>query len=82
MLQRKSQIQALERAQPVFPMDLGQPERRTGNYLQYTPAGACTGRWPRSSAHLRGETVRPESRTENVGQNMKSWVWILTWLAA
>lgn len=31
----KSQIQALERAQPILPMDLGQPERRTGNYLRH-----------------------------------------------
>jgi transposase len=31
----KSQIQALERAQPVLPMDLGQPERRTHNYLRH-----------------------------------------------
>lgn len=31
----KSQIQALERAQPVLPMDLGQPERRTGNYVRH-----------------------------------------------
>lgn len=31
----KTQIQALERAQPVLPMDLGQPERRTGNYLRH-----------------------------------------------
>ena len=31
----KSQIQALERAQPVLPMDLGQPERQTGNYLRH-----------------------------------------------
>lgn len=31
----KSQIQVLERAQPVLPMDLGQPERRTGNYLPH-----------------------------------------------
>jgi transposase len=30
----KSQIQALERAQPILPMDLGQPERRTHNYLR------------------------------------------------
>jgi transposase len=30
----KSQIQALERAQPILPMDLGQPERRTSNYLR------------------------------------------------
>ena len=30
----KSQIQALERAQPVLPMDIGQPERRTHNYLR------------------------------------------------
>lgn len=27
----KSQIQALERAQPILPMDLGQPERQTHN---------------------------------------------------
>jgi len=31
----KSQIQALERAQPILPMDLGQPERQTGNYLRH-----------------------------------------------
>lgn len=31
----KSQIQALERAQPVLPMDLGQPERRTHNYQRH-----------------------------------------------
>lgn len=31
----KPQIQALERAQPVLPMDLGQPERQTHNYLRH-----------------------------------------------
>jgi|SRR5215207_5472614 len=30
----KSQIQALERAQPILPMDLGTPERRTHTYLR------------------------------------------------
>jgi transposase len=30
----KSQMQALERAQPILPMDIGQPERRTHNYLR------------------------------------------------
>jgi len=30
----KSQIQALERAQPILPMDIGQPERRTHNYIR------------------------------------------------
>ena len=30
----KSQIQALERAQPILPMDIGQPERQTHNYLR------------------------------------------------
>lgn len=30
----KSQIQALERAQPILPMDIGAPERRTHNYLR------------------------------------------------
>src|SRR5919106_1884942 len=30
----KSQIQALERAQLVLPMDIGQPERRTHNYIR------------------------------------------------
>ncbi len=30
----KSQIQALERAQPILPMDIGQPERRTHNDLR------------------------------------------------
>ena len=31
----KSQIQALERAQPILPIDLGQPERRTHNYVRH-----------------------------------------------
>jgi transposase len=31
----KSQIQALQRAQPILPMDIGQPERRTNNYLRH-----------------------------------------------
>jgi transposase len=31
----KSQIQALERAQPILPMDLGQPERQTHNYIRH-----------------------------------------------
>lgn len=31
----KSQIQALERAQPVLPMDLGQPERQTHDYIRH-----------------------------------------------
>jgi len=31
----KSQIQALARAQPILPMDLGQPERRTHNYVRH-----------------------------------------------
>ena len=31
----KSQIQALERAQPVLPMDIGQPERRTHDYVRH-----------------------------------------------
>jgi transposase len=31
----KSQIQALERAQPILPMDFGQPERRTHNYVRH-----------------------------------------------
>lgn len=31
----KSQIQALERARPVLPMDLGQPERRTHDYVRH-----------------------------------------------
>lgn len=30
----KSQIQALQRAQPILPMDLGQPERQTHNYVR------------------------------------------------
>jgi transposase len=30
----KSQIQALERAQPILPMDIGQPERQTHNYIR------------------------------------------------
>jgi transposase len=30
----KSQIQALERAQPILPMDIGQPERRTPHDLR------------------------------------------------
>lgn len=31
----KSQIQALERAQPVLPMTLGQPERQTNDYIRH-----------------------------------------------
>jgi len=31
----KPQIQALERAQPILPMDLGQPERQTHNYVRH-----------------------------------------------
>ena len=31
----KSQIQALQRAQPILPMDIGQPERRTHNYIRH-----------------------------------------------
>jgi transposase len=34
-LDEKSQIQALERAQPILPMDFGQPERRTHNYIRH-----------------------------------------------
>ena len=34
-LDEKSQIQALERAQPILPMDLGQPERQTHNYMRH-----------------------------------------------
>lgn len=31
----KSQIQALERSQPILPMDIGQPERRTSDYVRH-----------------------------------------------
>jgi transposase len=31
----KSHIQALQRAQPILPMDSGHPERRTHNYLRH-----------------------------------------------
>lgn len=31
----KPQIQALERAQPVLPMDIGMPERQTHNYIRH-----------------------------------------------
>ena len=31
----KPQIQALERAQPILPMDFGQPERQTQNYFRH-----------------------------------------------
>lgn len=34
-IDEKSQIQALERAQPVLPMDLGQPERQTSTYMRH-----------------------------------------------
>lgn len=34
-IDEKSQIQALERAQPVLPMDFGQPERRTHDYIRH-----------------------------------------------
>lgn len=31
----KPQVQALERAQPILPMDLGTPERQTHNYIRH-----------------------------------------------
>jgi transposase len=31
----KAQIQAFQRAQPILPMDIGHPERRTHNYLRH-----------------------------------------------
>lgn len=31
----KSQIQALERGQPILPMDIGMPERQTHNYIRH-----------------------------------------------
>ena len=31
----KPQIQALERAQPILPMDMGRPERQTNNYIRH-----------------------------------------------
>ena len=31
----KPQIQALQRAQPILPLDIGQPERRTHNYIRH-----------------------------------------------
>jgi transposase len=34
-LDEKSQIQALQRAQPILPMDFGQPARRTHNYVRH-----------------------------------------------
>jgi transposase len=34
-IDEKSQIQALQRAQPILPMDFGQPERRTHNYIRH-----------------------------------------------
>src|SRR6267154_807834 len=34
-IDEKSQIQALERAQPILPMDLGRPERRTPDYFRH-----------------------------------------------
>jgi transposase len=34
-IDEKSQIQALQRAQPILPMDIGQPERRTHNYVRH-----------------------------------------------
>jgi len=34
-IDEKSQIQALERAQPILPMDLGQPEKQTSTYMRH-----------------------------------------------
>ena len=31
----KSQVQALERGQPILPMDIGMPERQTHNYIRH-----------------------------------------------
>ena len=36
----KSQIQALQRAQPILPMDFGQPERLTHNYVRHGTPGS------------------------------------------
>jgi transposase len=34
-IDEQSQIQALERAQPILPMDLGQPEKQTSTYMRH-----------------------------------------------
>jgi transposase len=34
-IDEKPQIQALERAQPILPMDIGSPERQTHNYIRH-----------------------------------------------
>src|SRR5437016_5092666 len=53
----KSQIQALERAQPILPMDIGQPERRTHNYIRngtldlFAALNVATGEVLRSEEH-------------------------------
>ena len=39
----KPQIQALERAQPILPMDMGRPERQTHNYIRHGHGGPLRG---------------------------------------
>jgi hypothetical protein len=48
----KSQIQVLERAQPVLLMDVGQPEWRTHNYIQ-----KCDARSLRRVQRRHGEVI-------------------------
>ncbi|GLX38206.1 IS630 family transposase [Streptomyces roseochromogenus] len=62
----KSQIQALDRSQPVLPMMPGVPERRSHDYVR---AGTTTSSQPstpppaRSSAHSTAVTARWSSRS-------------------
>ena len=67
----KSQIQALERAQPILPMDIGQPERRTHNYIRngtLLQATASRGGFRRGSARDRRERRRRARGARRVGQ--------------
>ena len=60
-LDKKSQIQALDREQPVLPMMLGVPERRTHNYVRHGCSPRSISRRASSSASATSDTGRPSS---------------------
>jgi hypothetical protein len=42
---QKSQIQALDRTQPMLPLAPGIPERRTHDYMRHGARLRCSQRW-------------------------------------
>ncbi len=61
----KSQIQALDRSQPVLPMMPGMPERRTRDYARHgTARPACSPRFNIADGTVIGELHRRHRATE------------------